>query len=43
MMAINEKSTSMIDRVLRDFKDSIDFEEGGNSMYFAHETAYEKS
>ena len=36
MVALNEKSYSMIDRVLREFKDQIDFEECGNSTYYTN-------
>lgn len=38
MIALNEKSMGMIDRILREFKDQLDFEDYGNSEYFTNES-----
>lgn len=38
MISLNEKSMGMIDLILREFKDQLDFDEYGNSEYFTNET-----
>jgi len=43
MIALNEKSSSMVERVLRDFKEHIDFEEAGNTGYYTYEMNHDKS
>ena len=39
MVSINEKSSEMLSKVMKDFAEEIDFEEGGNSYFFTHEGA----